>query len=407
MEKFRQQFLLDSAKKLKNLQNSLKDKDFLADLEKREIFRTLHTIKGSAQTFEFDSSSRLAHELENILANQHLLGEKFNPLFTEGIGWLLDSFEQENFKIPNQFVEKSHETFLLNNHSFASDDFTLEIPEEVLVNLSQSERNSLHLALENGKNLYYLEVGFDLVSLTDGFKNFREVLSEAGEVIAAFPNANFNQVNQIGFKLFFVSSTKPRQIKELIKKYGAEITLNISARNLTNDAAGVLAKVAAYGELLAHKLGKSIDFEISADEVNLSDEQLKFFFDILIHLVRNAVDHAFKKMEGKINISLKNEKSDFCLSVKDNGSGINLEQVKAKAIEKKLISADEVLDEQATLGLIFQSELSTASELTEISGRGIGLDAVKDAVKKADGTITVESQSGKGTTFEIFLPEKF
>jgi len=65
------------------------------------------------------------------------------------------------------------------------------------------------------------------------------------------------------------------------------------------------------------------------------------------------------------------------------------------------------LTKQATLNLIFQSEFSTASKITEISGRGIGLDAVKDAVEKADGKISVKSRSGKGTTFEIFLPEEF
>lgn len=408
MEKFRQQFLLDSAKKLKILQNNLRDKQFLADLEKREVFRTLHTIKGTAQTFEFASSSLLAHKLENILANQYLLGEKFSPLFTEGIAWLINSFEQEDFEIPQQFVEKTEEIILQNNHASVSKTNSFEIPNEVLINLSQTEKNALDAALNNGKNLYCVEIGFDLVNFTEGFKNFREILSEIGEVIATSPNEKFSQSGKIGFKMLFVSSIKRRKVDEIVQTHGAEITLNISPKNFTNDATGILAKVAEYGEHLAHKSGKKIDFEVSADDIKLSDEKLKLVFEILIHLVRNAVDHAIKRTEGEIEIYLKTVCSGgFRLAVKDNGIGVDLEKVRAKAIEKKIVFADEILDDQATLDLIFQSELSTASELTETSGRGIGLDAVKDAVEQVGGTIAVESQNGKGTTFEIFLPDRF
>ncbi len=166
---------------------------------------------------------------------------------------------------------------------------------------------------------------------------------------------------------------------------------------------GILSKIVAHGENLAGKLDKEIDFEVCADEINLSAEKLKLVFDILLHLIRNAVDHAIEK-KGEIQLGVKADENGQRLIVADNGSGIDLEKVKAKAIEKNLISADTVLTEQATLILIFQSEFSTSQGITEISGRGIGLDVVKDAVEKADGKISVKSQSGKGTTFEIFLP---
>jgi chemotaxis protein histidine kinase CheA len=92
------------------------------------------------------------------------------------------------------------------------------------------------------------------------------------------------------------------------------------------------------------------------------------------------------------------------LSVRDNGNGIDGEKIKAKAIEKKLIAGDENLTAQETIDLIFTPEFSTKSAVTEISGRGVGLDAVKFAVEEAGGKVTVKSDGEKGTAFEIFLP---
>ena len=94
------------------------------------------------------------------------------------------------------------------------------------------------------------------------------------------------------------------------------------------------------------------------------------------------------------------------IRVSDDGRGIDLDKIRAKAVEKNLIQAEEKLSDEATLELIFQSEFSTAPKVSEISGRGVGLDAVKNAVENADGKIKVKSKINEGTSFEIFLPEK-
>ncbi len=112
-----------------------------------------------------------------------------------------------------------------------------------------------------------------------------------------------------------------------------------------------------------------------------------------------------KNSNGKIKINLKAEENGLSIIVADNGNGINPTKLKAMAVEKNLISENEILTEQAILNLVFQSELSTATEITEISGRGIGLDAVKTSIEESGGIIKVTSRIGKGTTFEIFLPQ--
>jgi two-component system chemotaxis sensor kinase CheA len=210
-------------------------------------------------------------------------------------------------------------------------------------------------------------------------------------------------LGKIGFQLIFASSLQPAQIQKIAERNTAEMILDTSETVFSNDLQGILEQVADHGKTLSKEFGKQIEFEVSADKIKLSTQILKVIFDVLLHLTRNAVDHAIESA-GKVEINLKAEENGLNLSVSDDGRGINLEKVKSKAVEKNLISAGKNLNEQETLDLIFLHEFSTASELTEVSGRGIGLDAVKDAVEKVNGKINVKSESGKGTTFEIFLP---
>ncbi len=124
----------------------------------------------------------------------------------------------------------------------------------------------------------------------------------------------------------------------------------------------------------------------------------------LLHLVRNAVDHAVET-RGKIEITLETEPDGWRLKVSDDGRGIDAESIKAKAKEKNLLDGSGNLTDIELIELIFLPEFSTKTSLTEISGRGFGLDAVKSSVEKTGGTIKVESKRGKGATFEIFLPQ--
>ena len=407
MEDLRQYFSVESIKNLKNLNANLQNAETLFETEKREFFRTLHTIKGSSQTFDFISASHLAHKLESLLSAKGediLKNENVKNLFAEGIELLIESLQEKHFEIPASFVEKIN-TFVPDyiEKNNLSKTLLPKIPVEISSQLSSQEKNALFSALNNRKNIYGLEVGFDMTNFTAEFKNLREILSESGEIIATLPSPKFKAPEKIGFQLIFASSLQPGQAQEIAQKTKAEIILDTSETGFSNDLSGVLAQIVGHGETLAKKFGKQIEFEVSADEMKPSLQRLKLIFDVLLHLTRNAVDHAIES-SGKIEINLKIKENGLNLLVSDNGRGINLEKIKAEAVEKNLISADKKLNDRETLDLIFLPEFSTASELTEISGRGIGLDAVKDAVEMTKGKINVKSQSGKGTMFEIFLP---
>jgi len=408
MEDFRQHFSTESIKKLSNINAILENAETLSEPERRELFRTLHTIKGSSQTFGFTTASHLAHKLESLLSVKSediSVNENTKNLFAEGIELLIKSLQEKYLEIPVTFTEKIN-TFVPDyiEKNDSSEKLLPKIPTEISSQLSNQEKNALVSALNDGKNIYGLEVGFDLGNFAVQFKNLREILSESNEIIATLPSPKFKDSGKIGFQLIFATSLHTGQIQEIAESSRAEITLDTSEAVFSNDLQGILAQVADHGKTLAKEFGKQIEFDVSVGEIKLSAQKLKLIFDVLLHLTRNAVDHAIESA-GKVEINLKAEENGLNLSVSDNGRGIDLEKVKAKAVEKNLISVDKKLNEQETLDLIFLPEFSTASKLTEISGRGIGLDAVKDAVETANGKINVKSQAGKGTTFEIFLPE--
>lgn len=167
---------------------------------------------------------------------------------------------------------------------------------------------------------------------------------------------------------------------------------------------------------LARKLGKKVELIIEGHDTELDRTILDEISDPLVHLVRNAVDHGIEYPEerklagksevGKIIISARRERNNVIIEIEDDGRGLDTEKIKQKAIEKGLISPSEVesLSEEDLKMLIFTPGFSTKDTVTEISGRGVGMDVVKTKVEKLGGNIKLFSEKGKGTKIRITLP---
>lgn len=135
------------------------------------------------------------------------------------------------------------------------------------------------------------------------------------------------------------------------------------------------------------------------------------------HLLRNSVDHGIetkierrakgKPEHGTITINSTQGKNGVTFNISDDGAGLNLAKIKSKAIEKGLIGSSQELTKQETINLILKPGFSTADKISDTSGRGVGLDAVKDDILSLNGTFSIHSEEGKGTTFEIYIPTKY
>lgn len=166
----------------------------------------------------------------------------------------------------------------------------------------------------------------------------------------------------------------------------------------------------------ANKCGKKVRFVIEGQATELDRSVIEEISDPLIHILRNAIDHGLelperrletgKSEEGFVRLSAFHEENFIVIRVEDDGKGLDVDALKQKAVDKGLISRDrsEKLTDKESMNLIFMSGISTAAKITDISGRGVGMDIVKNNIEKINGQISIDSQKGKGSIFNIKLP---
>jgi len=167
---------------------------------------------------------------------------------------------------------------------------------------------------------------------------------------------------------------------------------------------------------LATRLGKRVEMEIVGAEIELDRSILDRLSDPLVHLVRNAIDHgiqspaarleAGKDEVGHITITAVRAKGSIHIAVADDGAGIDLEAVRARAIRDGLVVADlaEDLSSEQLAAFVFSAGLSTAESITDVSGRGVGMDAVRATIESLGGEVQIATQRGTGTTTTLVVP---
>jgi Chemotaxis protein histidine kinase and related kinases len=165
---------------------------------------------------------------------------------------------------------------------------------------------------------------------------------------------------------------------------------------------------------LSRKVGKEIELVIKGEDTELDKTVVELIGDPLMHLIRNSVDHGIevpqKRREagkpelGKITLDAFHEGNHIAILISDDGAGLPLEKIRQKAIEKGLIGEREELSERDTANLIFLPGFSTAEQVTDISGRGVGMDVVKKSLNNLGGLVDIDTRNGQGTTFIIRLP---
>ena len=306
------------------------------------LFRRTHNLKAAASASGLNDLSRAAHELENVLHSLRTGTSSFDDR-------------------------------VLQQLTGAISEALPPVPAEIWNSLKAEEKHALSQAVKEGADLFLVRTSFDVADFDQQFQKLKVVLSSTGELISIAPKAENNKIN---FRIVYAG--------DLSAELG--VFANVSVEELrcseTISLAAVLQRAIRAGQSAALTLGKTIEFELHGEDLILEESLCNTIADPLLHLVRNAVDHGIED-KGKITIEASREDDQIKIKVTDNGRGIDPE----------------------TLGKLFQPGFSTAEDVSEISGRGVGLDAAKSMIEEAGGSVKVISQSGKGSSFELILPQ--
>ncbi|WP_295298333.1 chemotaxis protein CheA [uncultured Brachyspira sp.] len=165
---------------------------------------------------------------------------------------------------------------------------------------------------------------------------------------------------------------------------------------------------------LSRDLGKEIKLEMYGEDTELDKSVIETLVDPLVHIIRNAVDHGIEMPEdrvsagkprvGSVILQASHEGNLIIIKISDDGKGMQPHKIFESAVKKGLVSADAKLTEQQMLEYIFAPGFSTASKITNVSGRGVGMDVVKKSLEKINGTVGIDTEYGKGSTFSLRIP---
>ena len=395
-----------------------------------KIFRLAHNLKGSSKAVGFEDIGVFTHRFESFLlqvkngeitvsssvisllleCNDHIRsmvdtlkgdlaaridssglmerieaasrGKTASPVAEESVENAPDTFEEEIFEAP---TPEEVELIRLVNHSFDAGPVepapvikagpvasNAPAPEEsIRVSLARLEK-----LINSVGELVILQTVLREQSLSSNAHLLRKTIHQMGKVT--------KEVQDISMSLRMVP------LRQTFQKM----------QRIVRDTSGML--------------GKRVGLVTSGDDTELDKTVLENISDPLVHLIRNACDHGVESPEirlahgkaegGTVKLNAYHQSGKLVIEVKDDGGGIDGARLTAKAIEKGILKPGTVLPEQEAIHLIFHPGFSTKTQVTEVSGRGVGMDVVKTNIEALQGEVQVETVLGEGTTFKVILP---
>ncbi len=473
-------FLSESKEHLDNLNNALLEleKDTANREALNEIFRSMHTVKGMANSMGFEKIGKLTHEVEDVLDDMRKGDAEVHPDIVDILFKSFDLLEELIEKVAKGAGEDTDISGVLDNlaeyragESRAKAEEVKKLSEykvSVLLNEDcQMKSARVFLVFKTLKkmgeirgskpSLEQLE-DEDFEYQFDVFLATHEDKGKIADSIASLPEVAGVDVSPLGeelkkegarFKGTGLQSVRVNieRLDSMLNLVG-ELIINKARLDEIKKAHDVpyLDEALSHNERLTNELqyevmqirmvpveqifnrfprvvrdlakeqGKEVDFVIEGKEIELDRTVLDEIVDPMLHLLRNAVDHGFespserekmgKPRKGKLRITASRERDHVVICVEDDGKGIDLEKVKKVAVKRGVLKEEDAsqLSDEEALMLIFEAGFSTAEEVTSISGRGVGMDVVKSKIEPLGGSVSIESELGKGSRVVVELP---
>ncbi len=430
--------LLEAEEVFLALENSTPDESML-----NQLFRVAHNLKGTSKAVGFDQISELTHHTENLILK---IQQQEIPLttrvidvlfsFKDKVEEMLDGFRDNLDAVFNiSEVVANLEMILAGNY----DSDSKEVAQECIQHNSQEEFLNEE-AESNYVNEESIESSFD-----SDEQDFEDNTLQMPERNTQDPtpkkssSAKKEDVDEdIRVKLSRINKVND-YIGELVilqtvleQKRGIEI-----ADDLANASISQMSKIFKELQSMAMSLrmlplkstfqrmqrivrdtskalGKDIRLELRGEETEVDKKVVEFILDPLVHIVRNGIDHgveapdertqAGKSRQGVIELFAFHEGSNLFIQITDDGKGIDPSIIRRKGIEKGLLNENALISDEEVIQLIFHPGFSTKETVSEVSGRGVGMDVVKTNIENLGGKVTLQSKIGIGSSFRIELP---
>lgn len=460
ISKYREMFIDESNEIFKNTYDILENIEKKKDISKEELndlFRAVHTLKGSASAVDLRYFSKFAHEIESFLAQlrdgEFEFNDSITPNLVESTDRLRDILEievdgkideVEFYRLTNRL---SHELNLSkkqqivtnviepNNSDIddkidilnSSDDEFFGFFDDIYIKSDESENITTQIQNRNIDSFNSENIKIDNIEIKNkelpkqdeklsltirvNLSRVDSLMNSIGEIVIT--NAMINQYSN------FIPDNKLKSLitekLELLNRHIRELQDSVmSIRMIPMEH--IYQKFPKLIRDISKQLDKDVELRTFGADVEVDKAMIEGLTDPLTQIIRNSLDHGIEERRVRkntnkpqiatINIKAEQSNGQIIISISDDGRGIDIDKVSEKALSKALITKSELdsLSYEDKVNLIFKAGLTTAKEVSEISGRGVGMDIVKNNITNLGGVIKIQSQKGIGTTIKMILP---
>lgn len=404
-----------------------------------DIFRPFHTIKGVSGFLSLGKINRLSHVTENLLDSARSGDFIINHSATDAI---LESVDLLKKLIDN--VKQG----LASGHRQDDDHIDVDVLRDKLKNLqislTQGEKEPLGEILVRKKYLKTQDVDSALeIQKKSPGKKLGEILVEDKKIAPVQVTSALMEQSAVKKREDCQVKVSTRKLDDLVDYAGELVIAQSMLRQQTMKNAALGQTVSQLGQIvnnvqniamsmrmipikatfmkmirlvrdLSRKSGKQINLSMTGEDTEIDRNVVDALYEPMVHMIRNACDHGIESVQqrmennkpGQGNIYLRayHKGGNIVIEIEDDGKGLDREKIFEKAIATGLITGEEQMTDTQVFDLILQPGFSTAKQITDVSGRGVGMDVVKEGIEKFRGHLNIDSQKGRGTRFIISLP---
>ncbi len=410
------------------------------------IFRCAHNIKGASRSLGIDNIDKISHKLESLFSNfkntTQNIPVNIIDLCLEAVDRMNSAMHSFVMHEPLSFDISDLINRLCNSASKSETKNSIEIINEPQVSVATSndkaiKSDSIRVTVSQIDRISALmeEMQVNKIAIDDHYADLIKLHNQSLKL-----DNSWQKISNL-----FKSSTKPSD-ENLLNTFNScnddiyEMKININnifknIRGRLNEfsvlsnalqeeirmlrlipAAHLFTTFERYVRDISHNMNKEIELKITGDEIKIDKLVLDGIKDPIIHILRNAIDHGIEDAQtrktlgkspvGHINIKLVEDKNQVLIYISDDGAGIDENKIKNVILTKNLITSSELekLSREELFNYIFRPSFSTKDIITDISGRGVGLNVVKTNLESLKGNVTITTELNKGTTFCISVP---